>query len=109
MRLYASKASVHPCSVSGGTMPVTGAHSVIESPDSVRRVTPPITTMRSTMIAQAMSHRRIAVRRAGWSSGNGTAAAVTTSLSSQVGRKLATVPAAGTHRRPPLVPLSTAR
>ncbi len=36
--------------------PVTGRHSVIDSPDPVRRVEPPRTTMANTRAATANSH-----------------------------------------------------
>ncbi|MFC6911464.1 hypothetical protein ACFQGS_21975 [Novosphingobium lubricantis] len=38
-------------------MPVTGFHSVIETPDSVRRVIPPTTTMAATISATTASQR----------------------------------------------------
>ena len=41
-------------------MPVTGCHSVIDRPDSVRRVMPPITTIRKIMAQQNRSHHAIA-------------------------------------------------
>ena len=37
-----------------------GFHSVIERPDSVRRVTPPTTTIRNIMAQQTSSHHAIA-------------------------------------------------
>ena len=38
---------------SGGSTPITGFHSVIESPDSVSRVAPPTKTIASTNAATA--------------------------------------------------------
>ena len=53
-------------------MPVTGCHSVIDSPDRVSRVMPPITTIRkiiaqqsSSQYAIARSPRSAAMRRVG--------------------------------------------
>ena len=37
-------------------MPITGFHSVIDSPDSVSRVTPPTTIIRKIIPQQAKSH-----------------------------------------------------
>src|SRR5262249_44786944 len=45
---------------SGGSVPVTGCHSTIDSPDSVRRVAPPTSTMATMRAAIATSHTRIA-------------------------------------------------
>ena len=39
----------------GGTTPEMGCHSTIESPDRVRRVTPPIITMRNMSRQAEMS------------------------------------------------------
>src|SRR3546814_7860769 len=39
--LYFSNSASHAASLSGGSTPVTGSHSVIDRPDSVRRVMPP--------------------------------------------------------------------
>jgi hypothetical protein len=57
--LYLSNASCHCAAPSGGRTPSTGCHSVMERPDSVRRVMPPITTMRNIMAQQARSQRAI--------------------------------------------------
>src|SRR5262245_51402676 len=40
----------------GGTMPIIGFHSVIDSPDSVSRVTPPTTTIRKMRPQHRNSH-----------------------------------------------------
>src|SRR6202035_5715972 len=40
---------------SGGTIPLTGCHSVIDSPDQVSRVTPPITTIAKIIAQQTRS------------------------------------------------------
>src|SRR6185312_5489016 len=53
---YLSKSAFQSESESGGTMPETGCHSVIESPDSVRRVIPPTTTTAKVRAAQTSSH-----------------------------------------------------
>ena len=42
---YFSNSAAQAAADSGGTMPVTGCHSVIDSPDRVSRVMPPITTI----------------------------------------------------------------
>src|SRR5579885_1022041 len=57
---YFSNSLCHCASLSGGTTPVTGLHSVIERPDSVSRVAPPTSTLASTSAAMAQSHSRIA-------------------------------------------------
>ncbi|GAC1573320.1 MAG: hypothetical protein NVS3B27_18980 [Novosphingobium sp.] len=46
-------------------MPLTGFHSVIETPDSVSRVIPPTTTMPTINAATAHSQRAIAIG-CGW-------------------------------------------
>ena len=43
---------------SGGSTPVTGFHSTIESPDSVSRVAPPTSTIATIIAATTMSHAR---------------------------------------------------
>ena len=45
--------------MSGGSTPVTGRHSTMESPDSVSRVAPPTSTSATTMAATAQSQRRM--------------------------------------------------
>ena len=42
--------------LSGGSVPVTGFHSTIESPDSVSRVAPPTSTMMAISAAIDSSH-----------------------------------------------------
>jgi hypothetical protein len=51
--LYFSKASCQAASVKGGMMPTIGFHSVIDKPESVRRVAPPTTTIRNTIAVSA--------------------------------------------------------
>jgi hypothetical protein len=46
--------------VNGGSAPVTGFHSTIESPDSVSRVAPPTKTMIAINSAIENSHQRTA-------------------------------------------------
>ena len=53
--LYFSKASAHWASVIGGIAPIMGFHSVIDRPEPVSRVMPPMTTIRKTMAALANS------------------------------------------------------
>src|ERR1700759_2281178 len=48
--------------LSGGNAPVTGFHSVIDSPDSVSRVAPPTSTMIAISPATDHSQTRKAVR-----------------------------------------------
>ncbi|MNS67971.1 hypothetical protein D3C72_1012350 [compost metagenome] len=60
MALYLSKASAHWASFSGGMAPMMGFHSVIDRPEPVRRVTPPMTTMAKTMAALKNSHNATA-------------------------------------------------
>ena len=61
---YFSKASCQAASESGGTMPMMGCHSVMESPDPVRRVAPPILTIANTRAATANNHTRTGLSRA---------------------------------------------
>ena len=49
-------AGADPNADTGGNAPETGFHSVIESPDSVRRVAPPTSTMIAISAATANSH-----------------------------------------------------
>jgi hypothetical protein len=46
--------------VSGGSVPLTGFHSTIESPDSVSRVAPPTSTMAAIISAIVTSQTRTA-------------------------------------------------
>ena len=48
---YRAKASFQSASLSGGTAPMIGFHSVIDRPEPVRRVIPPTTTMANTRTA----------------------------------------------------------
>src|SRR5690349_4392178 len=57
--LYPSNSASHSAWLNGGSTPVTGCHSVMERPDSVRRVMPPITTIKNIMAQQARSHQAI--------------------------------------------------
>ncbi len=52
---YLSNATRQSCSVSGGSVPTIGCHSVIDSPEWVRRVTPPTTIIAKTSRQQARS------------------------------------------------------
>src|ERR1700758_2437978 len=52
---YFSNSAAQAAAESGGTMPATGCHSVIDSPDRVSRVMPPITTMQKIMPQQNSS------------------------------------------------------
>src|SRR5262249_15530484 len=61
---YFSNSACHALSDRGGSAPVTGFHSVMESPDSVRRVAPPTSTMAKTSVATSHSHRRTTL--GGW-------------------------------------------
>ena len=54
MALYFSNSACQTCSDIGGSAPVTGFHSVIERPESVSRVSPPISTMTETMAARVV-------------------------------------------------------
>ena len=55
VNLYLLNSSSHSWELSGGRIPVTGRHSVMLSPDSVRRVTPPTTTTPMTKMPHPMS------------------------------------------------------
>src|ERR1700676_1453524 len=52
---YLSNSAAQASGESGGTMPIRGGHSVIDRPDMVNRVTPPITTMTKIMPQHANS------------------------------------------------------
>src|SRR5436190_15959437 len=60
MVLYLSNSACQAAASSGGTTPVTGFHSTIESPDSVRRVAPPTTSVANMSAATMRSHTRMA-------------------------------------------------
>ena len=53
---YFSNTVCQSASESGGIVPMSGCHSTIESPEWVRRVTPPTTTIAATASAQRSSH-----------------------------------------------------
>ena len=63
MALYLAKASSQAAWPSGGMTPATGFHSVMESPDSVRRVAPPTTTIRKTSAATLHNQSETAPER----------------------------------------------
>ena len=48
---YLSNSTAQSPALSGGTTPVTGRHSVIESPEPVSRVAPPTATIATTSTA----------------------------------------------------------
>ena len=58
--LYLANASCHSASESGGTAPMIGCHSVIDSPEPVSRVAPPMPTITSTSSATSSSQTRTA-------------------------------------------------
>src|SRR5882672_7922982 len=60
MVLYFANSACQSAAPSGGTTPVTGFHSTIESPDSVSRVAPPTKTMAAISAATASSQARMA-------------------------------------------------
>ena len=53
MVLYLSNSACHAVSLIGGSAPVTGFHSTIDSPDSVSRVAPPTSTIAKMSAATA--------------------------------------------------------
>ena len=53
--LYFSNVPAHWASFRGGSAPTSGCHSTMESPEWVRRVAPPTTTMAKTRAQQASS------------------------------------------------------
>ncbi len=55
---YFSNSAVQSASFNGGSEPPTRFHSVIESPESVSRVSPPITTITVISAKSAMSQPR---------------------------------------------------
>ena len=52
---YLAKASAHCASLRGGIAPMIGSHSVMESPEPVSRVSPPMVTMARMIRAMARS------------------------------------------------------
>src|SRR5215471_2615146 len=56
---YFANSVVQSAADSGGTMPMTGFHSVIDSPDNVSRVTPPTTTIKKINPQHMKSHAAI--------------------------------------------------
>src|SRR5215469_11949230 len=60
---YFANSAAQSASESGGMMPMTGFHSVIDRPDSVSRVIPPTTTIRKINAQQPKSHAATAPRR----------------------------------------------
>ena len=67
--LVLGESSFHRASVSGGTVPTSGCHSTIDSPEWVSRVTPPTTTMANTIAAHNSSQRATARRGLGLMAG----------------------------------------
>jgi hypothetical protein len=59
-----SNAAAQSAALSGGIAPVNGFHSVIDKPDSVSRVMPPITTIEKTRAATVKSQLATAFGRA---------------------------------------------
>src|SRR5882762_5870493 len=60
MVLYFSNSACQALSLKGGTVPVSGFHSTIESPDSVSLVAPPTRTIAKISPATTTSHSRSA-------------------------------------------------
>src|SRR5688572_5789929 len=58
MRRYFSNSAAQAASVRGGIAPVTGFHSVIDSPDPVNRVAPPTATIATTSAASTKTQTR---------------------------------------------------
>src|SRR5271155_72948 len=56
IRWYLANSAVQLAADSGGTMPVTGFHSVIDRPERVSRVMPPTTTIKKIKPQQKKSH-----------------------------------------------------
>jgi hypothetical protein len=57
---YLAKSSSQSAWDSGGRAPISGFHSTMDSPEWVRRVTPPTTMVTKTMAQQANSHQATA-------------------------------------------------
>src|SRR5712672_1553917 len=53
---YFANSAAQSVAESGGTMPITGFHSVIDRPERVSRVMPPTTTIRAIIAQQTKSH-----------------------------------------------------
>ena len=92
---YFSNSESQAAASKGGSAPVTGRHSVIERPEPVSRVMPPITII-ATMRAKRMeSHRAMPRRAVGAEAGaaaGGGAAAPFSPTSSKILRVLAMLP-----------------
>src|SRR5215831_3798091 len=56
---YLANSAAQSVGESGGTMPISGFHSVIERPERVSRVMPPTTTIRKISPQQRNSHAAI--------------------------------------------------
>ena len=62
MALYLSNSAAQSASFRGGIAPVSGRHSVIDKPESVRRVMPPTAIITKTSAKRIISQMRIAPR-----------------------------------------------
>src|SRR6266404_4085276 len=60
--LYLANSAAQSAGESGGRTPRTGFHSVIDKPERVSRVMPPITTIKKISAQQTNSHAAIAPR-----------------------------------------------
>ena len=60
---YFANSAAQSAADSGGTMPMTGFHSVIDRPERVSRVMPPTTTIRKIKPQQKNSHAATGRRR----------------------------------------------
>src|SRR6266478_7165686 len=56
IRWYFANSAAQSAAESGGGMPITGFHSVIDRPERVSRVMPPTTTIRAIIAQQTKSH-----------------------------------------------------
>src|SRR6516165_10673882 len=54
--VYLANSAAQSAAESGGMMPVTGFHSVIDKPERESRVMPPTTTIRAIIAQQTKSH-----------------------------------------------------
>ena len=57
--LYCSKYVSHDFELKGGSIPFISSHSVIESPESVNRVKPPIIIIKYTIIMKSLTNKKI--------------------------------------------------
>src|SRR6185312_5336461 len=74
MARYLANSAAQSAAESGGTTPVTGSQSVIDRPERVSRVNPPITTIRKIIAQHTRSQAATALVPRAWTSTSACAA-----------------------------------